>query len=247
MAIQGDLGEVSLATLMQLVLQEGGEAVIHIAQPEQAGLLQVANGRLNHASIQNQHQKLTEGEEAVYQLLTWESGQFNVSREVTTPLASNIQQSWDYLLMEGLRRLDEAQGPTETIEQLFNTQENDQMASKSEQLKSILNNLVNNSSDIVGAAVVDNDGLLLASVLPGNTDGNRVAAITAGLISLAGRSAQQLQQGNIKQTLIQADNGNIIAVRGNRASFVALTPTNVNLGMAFMECKDAADSIQNIL
>ena len=122
------------------------------------------------------------------------------------------------------------------------------MASKSEQLRSILDSVVNNSSDIAGAAIVDNDGLLLASIFNSSVDGNRVAAVSAGLISLASRSAQQLNQGAVKQTLIQAEQGNIIAIRANpTTSFVALTPVDVNLGMAFMECRDAAKSIGDML
>lgn len=118
------------------------------------------------------------------------------------------------------------------------------MASKSEQLRTILNNIVSSSSDIQGAVIVDNDGLLLASALNSSLDGNRVAAVSAGLVSLAGRSAQQLGQGEVVQTLIQAKNGNVIAIRaGSQASFVALTTTGVNLGMAFLECRDAAAQV----
>ena len=118
------------------------------------------------------------------------------------------------------------------------------MASKSEILRSVLQNTVNDSSDLLGAVVVDNDGLLLASVLGGSVDGSRVAAVSAGLVSLAGRSAQQLGQGDVIQTLIRAEQGNIIALRASpRALFVALTPTTANLGMAFIECRDAADEI----
>ena len=126
--------------------------------------------------------------------------------------------------------------------------ESDTMATKREQLQSILSQLVSTSSDITGAVIVDNDGLLLASALSANVDGNRIAAVTAGLISLAGRSAQQLGQGGVKQTLIQAENGNVVAIRASsRGSFVALTPTGINLGMTFMECHDAAQEIGNVL
>ena len=119
------------------------------------------------------------------------------------------------------------------------------MASKSEQLRIILNSIVTNSSDIQGAVIVDNDGLLLASALNSSLDGNRVAAVSAGLVSLAGRSAQQLGQGDVVQTLIQAKNGNVIAIRaGEQASFVALIASGVNLGMAFLECRDAAEQIR---
>jgi predicted regulator of Ras-like GTPase activity (Roadblock/LC7/MglB family) len=171
--------------------------------------------------------------------------------------------------MEGLRQLDEKQrmaeespqeenindilsnlSPSDSaiIQELMAQKELDTMASKSEQLQSILNNIIQNSTEIVGAAVVDNDGLLLASALSGPIDGNRVAAVSAGLISLASRSAQQLNQGSVTRTLIQAEQGNVIAIRaGTKASLVALTPTGVNLGMAFLECGDAVTSVQSVL
>jgi predicted regulator of Ras-like GTPase activity (Roadblock/LC7/MglB family) len=115
-------------------------------------------------------------------------------------------------------------------------------------LHEILNDVVNSSSDIIGAAAVDNDGLLMASNFNSSIDSNRIAAVTAGLISLATRSAQQLNQGAVKQTLIQAEKGNIIAIRANpQISLVILTSVDINLGLAFMKCRDAAQAIGNML
>lgn len=270
MAIKGDLQEMHLPNLVQLILQSGGAARIHIQHEEQVGVLYIAKQQLQHAEvILNDHESLT-GAEAVYHLVQWESGQFKVDRGVSSP-QKTLEQSWDFLLMEGLRQLDETNRPTEdppeemeesfeslledlqpedaqALQELLAQQETQEMASKSEQLKQILQDLVTNSMDIVGAAIVDSDGLLLASQFSDGIDGNRVAAVSAGLVSLSTRSAQQLNQGAVKQTLIQADNGNIIAIRAtDNTSFVALMPVGVNLGMAFMECRDAADNIRNAM
>lgn len=270
MAIQGNLQEMNLPSLVQLILQSGGTARILLRHEQQAGTLYLAERQLQHAEVALNDSDRLSGAEAVYHLVQWETGQFKVDRDVAPPQRS-LEQSWDYLLMEGLRRLDEskksasepeiepdesldtlledlAPEDAQAIQELLALQEEQEMASKSEQLKQILDELVSNSTDIVGAAIVDNDGLLLASRFNSSIDGNRVAAVSAGLISLSSRSAQQLNQGTVKQTLIQADNGNIIAIRAtDNASFVALTPVGVNLGMAFMECRDAAGSIRDTL
>jgi predicted regulator of Ras-like GTPase activity (Roadblock/LC7/MglB family) len=267
MGIQGDLQEMHLPNLVQLIVQSGGAARILIRHEQEVGAFYINDRQLQHAEVIRSEDDRLSGDEAVYYLLQWETGTFKVERSITTPHRS-LTHSWDFLLMEGLRRLDERNRldgseeeqheesieallehlepeDAQALQDLLALQENKEMASKSEQLKQILADLVNNSTDIIGAAIVDNDGLLLASQFSSNIDGNRVAAVSAGLISLSARSAQQLNQGAVKQTLIQADNGNIIALRATDTSFfVALMPVGVNLGMAFMECRDAANSIR---
>ncbi len=274
MSIQGDLQEMHLPNLVQLILQSGGTARILIRHEQQVGALYITDRQLPHAEVVLNETERLVGDEAIFYLLQWESGSFKVERAVPPPRRS-LEHSWDFLLMEGLRRLDESKKLADddadehedeevlaalldlthmepadalAIQNLLDLQEKQEMASKSEQLKQILEELVRNSSDIVGAAIVDSDGLLLASQFTGTIDGNRVAAVSAGLISLSTRSAQQLNQGAVKQTLIQAENGNIIAIRASdNASFVALLPVGVNLGMAFMECRDAATAVRDAM
>lgn len=277
MAIEGQLQEMSLPTLVQLLLHEGGIAKIRLQNETHMGWLYLEEGQLCHAAItteSRQKENMRTGEEVVYELLTWQNGAFVVQRGEYAP-AKTIEQSWDFLLMEGMRRLDESQsnqrgklanetGATidgsslvstvvpstnEGTAKIASDKEKTQMASKSEQLQGILNNVISESSDILGAVIVSPDGLLIASSFSGNDiDGKRVAAVSAGLVSLASRSAEQLNQGGVEQTLIQAEQGNIIAVRANeRGSLVALTPTNVNLGMAFLECRDATEAIRRVI
>lgn len=266
MSVHGHLKDMSLPTIIQLMAYEGVTGRISLQHADGKGILYLEQGQLRHAQLQNDKQTLT-GEPAVYALLTWHNGDFTIERNIPPP-ERTIQTSWDHLLMEGLRQVDEqrqnsvlAPESEEDLMVLLDTlSQSDQaivtelmvqqkeinlMASKSEQLRTILSDIVNNSSDIQGAVIVDNDGLMLASVLNSSLDGNRVAAVSAGLVSLASRSAQQLGQGEVVQTLIQAKNGNVIAIRaGSQASFVALTSTGVNLGMAFLECREGAAQIE---
>lgn len=279
MAVAGNLQDMSFPTLVQSAIQEGGHAYIKLQRDAFIGSLYITDGQLYHAELTHQtdSSKVTQtGEEVIYELLSWTEGDFSIERNITSANQS-IEQSWNYLLMEGLRKIDEVEASVlienldgsipeneellldmlqdlsaedaAAIQVLANQHVGDnEMASKSEQLKEVLQNVVNNSTDLSGAVVVDNDGLLLASVLNSSIDNNRIAAVSAGLISLAGRSSEQLGQGAVKQTLIKAENGNIIALRaGSRAAFVALTPTDANLGMVFIECQDAAAEITKIM
>ncbi len=274
MGMQGNLDMMNLPTLVQFAVQDGGMLHLRMEQPGTVGSLYFEDNQLQYAELTHTSPSGANntygGEEVVYELLSWREAQFLVEKNIPPP-SQNIEQSWDFLLMEGLRRVDEQaavisdeedeeagltdmllelseEDATALQELLARQMENDEMATKREQLQTILNDLVHSSGDISGAVIVDNDGLLLAGALSGNTDGNRVAAITAGLISLAGRTAQQLGQGDVKQTLIQAEIGNIVAIRASaKGSFVALTPANASLGMIFMECREAADAIADVL
>lgn len=280
MGIEGNLETMNLPTLVQFAAQDKDALRIQIAHEQREGSLYFQDGDLQHAIMHynttSGAQSSYTGEDVVYELLRWQNGRFLVEKNIPPP-THTITKKWDFILMEGLRMMDEQSvnidesAPISTtphneptvsemlsdlsdedasaIEALLAQQmESDSMATKREQLQLILTKLVGESSDITGAVIVDNDGLLLASALSANVDGNRIAAVTAGLISLAGRSAQQLGQGGVKQTLIQAENGNVVAIRASsRGSFVALTPTGINLGMTFMECQDAANEIGSVL
>lgn len=107
MAIQGDLQEMSLPNLVQLILQSGGTARILIRHEDKLGSLYVAERQLQHAEVTSKEGHRLAGEEAIYNMLQWEAGQFKVERAVLSP-DHTLEQSWDFLLMEGLRRLDES-------------------------------------------------------------------------------------------------------------------------------------------
>jgi predicted regulator of Ras-like GTPase activity (Roadblock/LC7/MglB family) len=120
---------------------------------------------------------------------------------------------------------------------------------KSEVLADALAQLLQESADIDGAAVVGIDGLVYsANVSQRALDESMVGATSAAVFGLSKRSGEQLKRGTFKQTLIQGDDGNIIVAGLNSETlFVGLTPSNVNLGMVFAEVRTIISGLIEIL
>ena len=120
---------------------------------------------------------------------------------------------------------------------------------KGEQIANALNELLAASSDINGAAVVGADGLVYSAIIPTKgIDESMVGAVAAAILGLSKRSTGQLKRGGFKQTLIQADEGNIIVAPINDETLlVGLSAANVNLGMAFTEVRTMTDRLKQIL
>jgi two-component system, chemotaxis family, protein-glutamate methylesterase/glutaminase len=72
---------------------------VHVRSGLQRGLICFRQGEIIHAETGN-----IEGEEAFYQILSWELGSFDSDEE--SPRAETIQENWDFLLMESMRRLE---------------------------------------------------------------------------------------------------------------------------------------------
>lgn len=120
---------------------------------------------------------------------------------------------------------------------------------KSEILADTLAELLQESSDIDGAAVVGTDGLVYSANVPQRAlDENMVGASSAAVLGLSKRSVDQLKRGSFKQSLIQGDDGNIIvADLTDSTLLVGLTPKSVNLGMAFAEIRTMTERLREIL
>jgi len=118
-----------------------------------------------------------------------------------------------------------------------------------ERIAEALQDLLAESSDIIGAAVVGIDGLIYSANFPRrDTDDNLVAAVAAAVYGLSQRSMKQTQQGTFVQTLIQGTDGYML-VRSvtPQVIFVGLLPAEVNLGMAFAEARTITARLEEIL
>jgi hypothetical protein len=101
MAFQGSLSELHLPDIIQLVSVSGKTGVFRLIDGAHQGNIWLHEGRIVHA----EHDDLT-GEEAVYALAIWRTGEFRFEAGNPSPRQS-IQKSNTNLLMEAARRLDE--------------------------------------------------------------------------------------------------------------------------------------------
>ncbi len=249
MAIRGELQDMPLTTLISVNCNEQNRARLRLWHDDQEAEVYFDEGQIVHMTLGDQ-----EGEEVIYTLLTWEDGQFELEMDVPPP-ARTVSTPWSNLVLEGMRLIDEGQ-VGEELESLFDqetqTQEEDAMAARkkrSELLREALDNLLANSTDIVGAAIVGIDGLVLSANVPvGGVDEALVGAAAAAIAGLSKRSVQQLKRGDFSQTLIRGDEGYIIvSMVDERNVFVGLTPANVNLGMVFVETREVVEELASIM
>jgi len=101
MAFQGSLAELHLPDIIQLVSVSGKTGVFHLTDREHHGRIWLFDGRIVHAEVDD-----LAGEEAVYALAIWRSGEFRFEAGSAAP-RQTIQKSNTNLLMEAARRLDE--------------------------------------------------------------------------------------------------------------------------------------------
>lgn len=101
MAFQGSLKELPLPDIIQLVSVSGKTGKFTLAQENEQGLIYLKNGQMVHASVAD-----LIGEEAIYALAIWNSGEFRFAPGEEAP-EQTIRKSNTNLLMEAARRLDE--------------------------------------------------------------------------------------------------------------------------------------------
>lgn len=101
MAFQGSLKELPLPDIIQLVSVSGKTGRFSLTRDDDRGTIYLKNGQMVHAAVGD-----LIGEEAIYALAIWNSGdfQFNPGEE---PDRQTITKSNTNLLMEAARRLDE--------------------------------------------------------------------------------------------------------------------------------------------
>ncbi len=119
---------------------------------------------------------------------------------------------------------------------------------RADMLTSILTELNGTSADIEASGVISTDGLMMASVLPAGLDEDRVGAMSAAMLSLGDRTAQELARGALEQVLIKGDTGYVLMTyAGAEAVLTVMAKPNAKLGLIFLDVKRAAESVAELI
>ncbi len=118
----------------------------------------------------------------------------------------------------------------------------------SQKLSSILQNFVSGVSDIQGAAIVTPDGLSLAAVLAAGMDEERVAAMSAAMLSLGERISSELARGAIDRIMIEGDTGyGVLTNCGADAVLLVLASKVAKQGIMQLEIKRLASEVKLLM
>jgi len=116
-----------------------------------------------------------------------------------------------------------------------------------EKVAETLRRLSETNQDIVGAAIVSNEGLMLVGEIPGNMDKDLVSAAFAALVSIAERASHQVELGNLSQLIMLSENGGVLICSGKRSFLVLLMKPNANLGLILIDVANVMKEIEDIL
>ena len=131
---------------------------------------------------------------------------------------------------------------------MSSVQPSPESASRAGRLDRILRDLLHQTPGVEAAAVVSFDGLPMASALPPGMDEDRVAAMSAALLSLAERAAQGLGRGDLSQVYIEGEHGTVFLVSAqDEGVLIAVTAAGAKVGMMLYEVKLAANRVGEVL
>ncbi len=100
---------------------------------------------------------------------------------------------------------------------------------------------------VEGAALVSLDGLMISSALP-ESEQERVAAISAALLSLGEKATNELDRGLLLEIYVKGDKGyTLMTSVGDTALLLVLAKADAQLGLIFVDMKRMAENLLDIL
>lgn len=118
---------------------------------------------------------------------------------------------------------------------------------KEEQVKQVLERLLDASPDFEGAAVVSADGFVLASSLPEGTDELKVGAMAAAILSLGERAAGEMGKGSLETVFVQGADGYVLVTTVSDSVLLAVaTSRYAKLGLVFYELRSVREQLREL-
>jgi CheY-like chemotaxis protein/predicted regulator of Ras-like GTPase activity (Roadblock/LC7/MglB family) len=183
--VQGNLRSLGLPNIVQINCAERNQALLRIRQAGREGRVYFADGEVVHAALGKKT-----GADAVYELLTWEEGEFELQMGAAAP-ERTIEGSWSGLLLEGARRMDEGSaGLTDFASELEEVEgDRDEVA---ENLAAALKEI----KGVAGAVVMAHNGSVVAQQMKG--EAATKGSIVVLLLGVAGQLGKPLSLGSFK-------------------------------------------------
>ena len=120
--------------------------------------------------------------------------------------------------------------------------------SRTERLVRRLQELQMNTPDVEATAVVSVDGLTMASFLPAGVEEDRVAAMSAAMLSLGERIASELGRGILDEVYVKGESGYVVLrAVGEEAVLTVLARQQTKLGLLFLDMRRASEDLEAIL
>lgn len=119
---------------------------------------------------------------------------------------------------------------------------------KADRLSAALDEFLAVSPDVEAAAIVSADGLPIASALPTDVEEDRLAAMSAALLTLGEKAAEGLGRGDLSQVFVEGETGYVVLMAaGPHAVLVCVTSRKAKVGLVLFEMRRGAAEIAGVM
>jgi predicted regulator of Ras-like GTPase activity (Roadblock/LC7/MglB family) len=119
---------------------------------------------------------------------------------------------------------------------------------RSEQMVNRLRSMQAAAPEIEASAIVSVDGLIIASALRTDMEEDRLSAMSAAMLGLGERIADELGRGGLEQVYIKGNAGFVLlTLIGTEAMLTALARQEAKLGLIFLEMRRAAEDLVKLV
>jgi predicted regulator of Ras-like GTPase activity (Roadblock/LC7/MglB family) len=204
MALYGSLKEMSVADLIQHNCQDRKTALLTVERNGKKAQIYFRDGSVVHAALGP-----VQGEEAVFQVLSWDDGKFVLEAGTVAPTMS-IQRNWSSILLEGAKRVDESLGDTSPLGG----------GRRGKAINDILISFLTTTKIYRGAVVTDSSGAIRAACIENANDQDLLGSIAAAILNFGTRTLKLTNNGKFFYTIIQGDTGTVVATMINANSMI---------------------------
>ena len=116
-----------------------------------------------------------------------------------------------------------------------------------EQLRYLLQTLMDNIDGIRSAAIVSAEGLIVQAILEEGISDIKLAAMTATILSVGERVLHELKSGELDVAILQGSEGNFCVMFAGKELIAAVClDIDARMDTAFIEMRKVCDQIKSI-
>lgn len=231
---EGRVSDFQISDLIQMNCLGRLTNSIFIEKGIQTGSIFIEDGNITHCETDD-----LEGEEAFYEIMSWEGGTFKIEKDHKSK-KETIIKGWQGLLIESLRLIDEKRNaPPEEPEASWK---------REQELQKILD-AFGQTKGIVIAELIDGAGIAMAKISKVKDDVSEISPLINSITVLEAEGKRMLNLDKMTSAVIEFDEGLIAINRlsGREEMLAVLTQKEMNLGMLRMETKKLIKKLIKVL
>lgn len=116
-----------------------------------------------------------------------------------------------------------------------------------EQLRFLLQNIMDNIDGVRSAAIVSDTGLIVEGILEEGISDIKLAAMTATILSVAERVLIELKSGELDVSILQGSDGNFVVMEAGPELILAVClDVDARMDTCFIEMRKVSEQIKSI-